>query len=213
MRQPHPKSFLFFTLLILVCSTVSAESLQDEYAVLTARRAQLENRAAELRKGLAELERKTIILEVSWQTCANGRWRFVWNSTVTSANESRYALEAQRERLFALNKNLNDQNFALDQKRRKIEHDFPIKGFKYESAFREFMHALDNEYLSPLENEYFHGFEWYLSGVRGYHAFVEYAIQACNNNDVAPLAIEQGLRYVNKIVDVVTALKNLFNRA
>lgn len=204
-----PSTLLLFSLLVFTCSPGEAQSLQDEYIILTTHRSELEKRALELRKVLETLERKTLKLEELWSACANGRWRFVWNSVVAIANENRDALEVQRSRLFALNKMLNTLNSNLDQERRKIEHDFPIKGFEYEATFRKFMSKFENDYLFVLENEYFYGIERYLSGVKIYHIFVEYSIQACTNNDVSPIAIEQGLRYAKEIVDVVKSLKDL----
>jgi len=209
MTIRFPSPLILLTFFILQSSTVQAQSLQNEYVSLIARRVELEKRAADLSGVLRTLESKTLTIEESWKRCANGRWRFVWNTAVASANESRDALEAQRSRLFDLNRTLNARNFELEMQRRQIEHDHPAKNFDYEAAFRKYMHLLENDYLLVLEGEYFHAFEKYLSGVKSYHVFIEHAQRACENNDVAPVAVEEGLRYVNEIVAVVKTIKSV----
>lgn len=213
MKQGLLCAFLIVSLHVVACPFAGAESLQDEYARLTMRRSNLESRAEKLRQDLRTLETRTLRLQESWLDCVNERWRFVWKSHVITADESRKDLETQRIRLFTLNKNLKTRNFELEQRRRKIEHDFLTKGFEYEETFRAFMHSLENEYLFILENEYFYGFERYLSGISSYHSFIEHAKRACDTNDVTPVATEQGLRYVKEIMDVIKSIRELFKGA
>ena len=188
---------------------VAAQSLGAEYAQLQARRVELEKRAEELSKTLRDLEQKTPQLEQTWLTCANGRWQLLWQSTISRSNDARKELESQRTRLFALNKQLGDRNFDLEQQRRNLENKFPTKSFQYETAFRQYTHSLQSDYLDRLDNEYFHSLDKYLSGIKVYQAFISEAAQACNNNDVAPQTLELGLSHVKDLFDIVKALKDI----
>jgi hypothetical protein len=91
MKKHILRAFLASILLFLTLSNAEAQSLTDEYATLVARRSELEGRATEMRKALKDLESKTLTLEETWLICANGRWRFIWNSAVKTANENRAA--------------------------------------------------------------------------------------------------------------------------
>ena len=209
MKRGYLEMLLGLGLFFISSQGAGAQSLNDEYAQLQARRVALEQRGRSLTATLRDLEQKTQMLEQGWLTCANGRWQILWESAVSRSNEARRELETQRRQLVALNKQLGDQNFELEQQRRKLENDFPIKAFKYETAFRQYMHSFESDYLDRLENEYFYGVDKYLSGIKIYQGFLSYATQACSNNDIAPQALELGLHHIKDIFDVVKSLKDI----
>ncbi len=213
MKRGYLGLLLIFGLFYIGSQNVDAASLSDETAQLQARRIEIEKRANELNKTRRDLEQKTSTLEQGWSTCANGRWQLIWKSTVDRSNDARKELETQRMQLFALNKQLGDHNFELDQKRRQLEHDFRTKSFEYETAFRLYMHSLESEYLERIVNEYFFGVDKYLSGIKSYQAFLSYATQACSNNDIAPQTLELGLKHVKLILEAVKSLKDILKVA
>lgn len=163
-------------------TNVFAASLQDEYKEVESKREALEKRRQQYANQLKALNLRQHHLTLSLYKCISQKPNRSWEQTLNEAQATSQDLEKKREDIVQLRVELEKIRQDLEKKRLDIEKQHKIKtdGTAYDSAFREYISTLTDQYFTRLENDLFKNYELFFSEIEKYIQFLEKSVQVCN---------------------------------
>lgn len=169
---------------ILICfgaTTTHAWKLQEDYKALEKRRQELEEKRKAYETQLIKLVSQKKSLTVIFFQCVSPKEKDYWEAKIAEAQATNEKLEKERKALIELRKEMNRNRARLEQRRVDIEAEYTPKtpGSPYETAFNEYMIALEKEYFQPLEQTLFKGYEAHLANMQDNIAFLKDSVSRC----------------------------------
>lgn len=175
-------SFLTCSVLVFVFSSAAqAASVCEKSTNEEISRALIEKRQG-YESQLSNLEQGMRARQVTFKQCTSQKWRTFWQPRLVDAESAHTKLRERRLELVKL--------------RQSIEKDpGPINLA---------------EYCPRMEQEVFDGYDEYFVGIRSYLAFIDASIELCNRRDYSEGAAEIAVSYIDKILDAVGKIADIF---
>lgn len=197
-----------FGLISLLCASVSAGQLQDDYQKVVEKRRDLEHKRKIYEEKLDVSSGKMKEISGQLNDCIYKtrlaalkakkknmyeNWRLLWESRLKEIEITRKSAEKERGIIIRIWRKLENVRRDLENKRTAVEkkHRATKDSITYESEFRNYMSELEEKYFTVIETELFEGYEDYLTGVHGYTKFLNNSLELCkddaNNHNQAML--------------------------
>ena len=163
----------------------AAAELADDYRELVETRQALEQERRGYEADLATLGARIRSLNIVFFQCVTLAEKDFWEARIDEANAAKDRLEIERGALAEVRNRVDRARRDLETRRREIEaaHTRKGPGTPYETEFREYMAALENDYFAPLRRDLFRGYERYRENVQAYIDLLKDSVSRCMKRD------------------------------
>ena len=149
-------STIFIIALVLFLVSIGpadSATLRQDYRKLETKRQKLERQRIDYEKKLKTLRRHEDKMSVEFYHCVSQKSKANWKQKLENAKLMTGSLEAVHQNIENKRKEFDRMRRDLERSRIEIEkkHRRKGKGTDYENDFRQYMGALESQYLHPLE--------------------------------------------------------------